>query len=274
MQRDALWMNSVKEIKVKFQSLIYDHLYLIRARWSFKKKVYIISYFRSGNTLLRTYFSILQGRPQLSVYKGDVIRQENTPLTNALDHISLIKSHTFNLNYRDIVYIVRDGRNAMISHLYMTFLWRGHNFSKLEDIYEGIRHLSNGGHFWGDHVRGALDETDKKNVLFIRYEDLINNPSDTLNRILDFVGVDLSSDIINECIRLAKERKSYFENPYNGYTYEPEEGSIYYLLKKHRSEDYWKVIFDDKTKRYFHERGGTEFLLRFGYEESEDWWKL
>jgi hypothetical protein len=266
-------MKSVKEIKVRFRGFIEDHFYLLNARWSLKKKIYLISYFRSGSTLLRTYFSILQGRPQLSIYKGDVIRQEDKPLTNALDHINLIKSHTFNPEYRDIVYIIRDGRNAMISNLYMEFLWGGHNFSKLGDIYEGIRYLSEKGHFWGDHVREALYESAKKNVLFIRYEDLINNPSDTLKKILNFMDVDLPNDTIGGCIGLAKERRSYFENPHNGYAYQPEEDSIYYLVKKHRAEDYWKVIFDDKTKRYFHERGGTEFLLRFGYEKSEEWWR-
>lgn len=131
-------MKSVKEIKVKFRGFIEDHFYLLNARWSLKKKIYLISYFRSGSTLLRTYFSILQGRPQLSIYKGDVIRQEDKPLTKALDHINLIKSHTFNPEYRDIVYIIRDGRNAMISNLYMEFLWGGHNFSKLGDIYEDV----------------------------------------------------------------------------------------------------------------------------------------
>lgn len=266
-------MKNVKEIKLKFQSFMEDHLYLLKAKYSFRKKIYFISYYRSGNSLLRTYFSVLQGRPQLSIYKGDVVRPENEPLTNALNHISLIKSHTFSPKYRDIVYIIRDGRNAMISHLYLTFLWGGHSFSKLEDIHEGIRHLSDQGHFWGDHVKEALNEAAGKNMLFIKYEDLIGKPSDTLKKVINFIGAGLPDETVNECVRLTGERKSYFDDPYNGYTYEPEEGSIYHLLKKHRSEDYWKPIFDDKTKRYFHERGGTEFLLKFGYEESEDWWK-
>ncbi|MGH7793275.1 MAG: sulfotransferase domain-containing protein [Thermodesulfobacteriota bacterium] len=266
-------MKNAREIRAKFQSFMDDHLYLLKAKLSFKKKTYLVSYFRSGNSLVRTYFSILQGRPQLSVYKGDVIREQNEPLTKALDHINLIKSHTFNPEYEDVVYIARDGRNAMISHLYMTFLWGGHNFSKLEDIYEGIRHLSGQGHFWGDHVKEALSEAVGKNVLLIKYENLTNNPAETLKKITNFMGVDLSDDTINRCVGLARESKSYFENPHNGYTYEPEENSIYHFLKKHRSEDYWKKIFDDRTKRYFHERGGTEFLLKFGYEQSDDWWK-
>lgn len=59
-------------------------------------------------------------------------------------------------------------------------------------------------------------------MLFIRYEDLINNPSDALKKILNFMDVDLPNDTIGGCIGLAKERKSYFENPHNRYAYQPE----------------------------------------------------
>jgi hypothetical protein len=32
-------------------------------------------------------------------------------------------------------------------------------------------------------------------------------------------------------------------------------------------------IFDSRSNRYFNETGGTRWLLHFGYERSEDWWK-
>src|SRR5271166_2146365 len=57
-----------------------------------RKLVYLVSYPRSGNTLVREYFSLLQGRAQQSIYPGDVVDPTDAALTHALDHIEIIKS--------------------------------------------------------------------------------------------------------------------------------------------------------------------------------------
>jgi Sulfotransferase domain len=238
-----------------------------------KKIVYLVSYPRSGNTLVRTYFSILQGRPQLSIYRGDVIKTSSRALTRALAHVRLIKSHTFPSGSHDIIYLVRDGRNAMISHLYLMFLWKGHHFWRLEEISEAIEYLSNEGHFWGDHVRAALAQTGRRNICFIKYEDLARTPAQALAAMVRFMGVSVPDSILDECIRLAAEDTTYFRRPGSGYLYEPEPNSIYDMLKKHRREDYWRKIFNSDAMKYFHEHGGTEFLMRFGYEKSAAWWQ-
>ena len=66
---------------------------LRRARRGNRKLVYLVSYPRSGNTLVREYFSLLQGRAQHSIYPGDVVDATDAALTHALDHIEIIKSH-------------------------------------------------------------------------------------------------------------------------------------------------------------------------------------
>jgi hypothetical protein len=152
-------------------------------------------------------------------------------------------------------------------------LFGGHQYYRLNELYDGLRHLDEIEGFWGDHVAEALDQAKRRPVLFARYEDLVNSPQKTLARMAEFLGAQLSAELLTDCVRRLSESDSYASNPYNGYIYEPVKNSIYDILKRHRRQNYWRLIFDQRSKRYFHERGGTKLLLHFGYEQSGDWWR-
>jgi len=235
--------------------------------------VYLVSYPRSGNTLVREYFSLLQGRAQRSVYEGDVVDSPEAALTHALDHVELVKSHQIPSDPSPMIYLVRDGRNATLSFLYMKFLFGDHRYSALTEAYEGIWRLNAVEGSWADHVSEAVRQSAVRKVLFVRYEDLISSPETALQRISEFVEADVAAAALGECIRRQKRCSRYVQNPYNGYLYTPAKGSIYDVLKQHRDGDYWRHIFDVRSRRYFHDCGGTRMLLRFGYERSEDWWE-
>jgi hypothetical protein len=234
---------------------------------------YLVSYPRSGNTLVREYLAILQGRPQFSLYDGDVVGTSEAGLTPDLDHVEIIKSHQIPSLDGPLIYLVRDGRNASLSFLYMAFLFGGHQFSSLSEVYAGLRHLDESEGSWGSHVAKALALSKTRSLLLARYEDLVRRPELILSRIAAFLGASLSSEVVGQCIRRQRATSTYASNPYSGYTYVPEKNSIYDILKRHRQEDYWRHIFDSRTKRYFHEGGGTAALLHFGYERSRDWWR-
>ena len=238
-----------------------------------RSRIYLVSYPRSGNTLVRAYFSILQGRPQLSVYEGDVVEATHGALTRALDHVEIIKTHQMPTGNGAMIYLVRDGRNATLSFLYMAFLFGGHQFSRLSEVYDGVRHLDTAEGCWADHVAQALQQREIRKTLFVRYEDLIRDPVATLAQMARFLNADVSDEALGDCVRLHQASENYAENPYNGYIYQPAKDSIYDILKRHRRQDYWRHILDDRSKRYFHERGSTELLLHFGYENAADWWK-
>jgi hypothetical protein len=247
--------------------------FLDRRRSGGRKRAYLVSYPRSGSTLVREYFSILQGRPQLSVYDGDVVSSTNVALTQSLDHVEIIKSHQMPVDGDPMIYLVRDGRNATLSFLYMSFLFGGHQFSSLAEAYDGIRHLDGAEGCWADHVAQALQQGERRQTLFVRYEDLMCSPEAMLARMARFMNAEVPVEALGDCVRRQKASNDYATNPYNGYLYEPAKNLIYDILKRHRRDDYWRHIFDSRSKRYFHERGGTRFLLHFGYERSPDWWK-
>lgn len=238
-----------------------------------RKRCYLVSYPRSGNTLVRDYFAILQGRPQLSVYAGDVVPSNNAALTPSLAHIDLVKSHHMPADDHPVIYLVRDGRNATLSFLYMSFLFGGHRFLGLEDVHEAIQWIDSLEGCWSNHVARARQESLTRAMLFVRHEDLVATPESALDQMLRFLGVDVSAATIADCVQRQKQSDRYAGNPYGGFLHRPAEKSIYALLQQHRQGAYWRHIFDERTRRYFHERGGTGHLLHFGYECSADWWK-
>jgi hypothetical protein len=247
---------------------------LERWRWLARRNhVYLVSYPRSGSTLLRSYFSILQGRPQYAAYHGDIVWSGTPAINAAFDHIALIKTHQFPADDKPMLYLVRDGRNATLSHLYLTFLWGGHRYSRLTETYDGIRHLDRAEGSWARHVEEALRQCEQRSTLFLRYEDLVRSPEEALLQAARFTGAELSLAELAECVARHRREDRYATQSYSGYLYEPEPNSIYDILKQHRGEDYWRHIFDSQCRKYFHRTGATAFLLRFGYEQSADWWR-
>jgi hypothetical protein len=241
--------------------------------WPARKRAHLVSYPRSGNTLVREFLAILQGRPQPSVYAGDVVGSRNAALTHALDRIDVVKSHQMPADGDAMIYLVRDGRNATLSFLYMSYLFGGHTFSALSEVYDGIRQLDEAEGSWADNVADALLLSESRPTLFVRYEDLVSAPQTALGQIARFLGADVPAEVLDDCIRRQKTSVSYVANPKNGYLYRPPKGSIYDLLKQHRRDSYWRHIFDDRSRKYFHASGATQFLLHFDFERSADWWK-
>lgn len=238
-----------------------------------RRRVHLVSYPRSGNTLVREYFAILQGAPQLSVYDDDVVRPRAAALTEALDKLELVKSHQLPTDGSPMVYLVRDGRNAALSFLFMSFLFGGHCASQLSEVFDAIRQLDATEGSWTNHVAAALERAETRPTLIVRCEDLVETPEAVLAGITRFMGAEVSEATLAECVRQHRASTDYGDNPYNGYTYEPAENSIYDLLKRHRGGEYWRHILDQRTRRYLHESGATRLLLQLGYETSADWWR-
>lgn len=236
-------------------------------------RCYLVSYPRSGSTLVRDYFAMLQGRPQFSIYAGDVVQASGAALTSSLDHIELLKAHQMPAGDDPVIYLVRDGRNATLSFLYMSFQFGGHAFSELSEVYDAIRWLDRAEGCWAEHVAQALEQEQRRPVLFVRYEDLVARPEAALEDMIRFIGAEVAPPVLADCVRRQKRSDRYAENPYNGFLHRPAQNSIYDLLQQHRRGAYWRHILDARSKQYFHARGATRALMHFCYEDSEDWWQ-
>jgi hypothetical protein len=160
--------------------------------------VWLASYPRSGNTLLRQILWHCFGLRSASVYKNDL--GGNTALEEYVGHIehnpnmhkqlekygvSLIKTHRLveqNSN-TPAIYVIRDGRAACVS------LWKFFDgFIPLDAVIEGQHTFGT----WSDHVM-SWDPWNRQNTLLLEYENLSNDLPKTLKSISSF----LKKEIIN-----------------------------------------------------------------------------
>lgn len=183
-----------------------------------------------------------------------------------------------------LIFIVRDGRDAAISHRFQTFIDAVQHLSS-EDIkiradFErdptafldgtrsiftetGIHKAASG---WVDNVRETdhqARELFNKQYLALRYEDLLADPWTVMNQVWDFLGANLMDVQLRE--KLNAELAS---NPDKEWQMK-KESSLVIPLHKGKSGT-WQTLFTAKDKAIFKKIAG-EILMTWGYEKDLNW---
>ena len=101
----------------------------------------------------------------------------------------LFKSHLPpQQNYRKVIFLIRDGRDALISYWKMLKqdtpdLSVEHLFNRADELFPCA---------WETHARLWLANSFNADILTIRYEDLLSSPLKELRRVCAFIGVSRS----------------------------------------------------------------------------------
>lgn len=161
---------------------------------------WLASYPRSGNTLLRTVLKHCFGVFSQSVYADEEF--DDPEVAEAVGHEAVgddphrfvaqaqaqgrrlyVKTHELPpARHLPVIYIVRDGRSAVVSHFHYLRQVMGHEL-QLADVIGGRM-----GPLWSDHVRAwALQP--RANRLVVRYENLAAGNEASLHDIGAFIGV-------------------------------------------------------------------------------------
>jgi hypothetical protein len=132
--------------------------------------------------------------------------------------VTFFKSHFFpRPEYRKVVYLLRDGRDAMVSYFHYL---RGLTEQEVDflDLVQGGQMLFPGK--WHEHVEQWLANPHQAKFMILRYEDLKKNTVTELERIADFAGIKCDSTILEAAARdssfsAMKQREQSFawENP-------------------------------------------------------------
>lgn len=181
-----------------------------------------------------------------------------------------------------IIYIVRDGRDVLVSHRFQNFI-DGSQFLTPQDLklrnefarnpdpfLSGqrsvftVQALKSMAKSWAQNVT----ETDRLgHQLFgeayfsLRYEDLLARPFDMLSKAWNFLGVN-HEGLEN---KVAAEMA---ENPDAAWQSEKAPELATALEKGKRGS--WKQLFTERDKKLFKEIAG-QVLVTWGYEENSDW---
>lgn len=207
-------------------------------------RVWLASYPRSGNTLLRLLLNHCFGLRSASVYPNDLGR--NDFLEESTGHIeqdadgkvrfpegapALVKTHEPPADGGRAIYVIRDGRAASVS---LAAFQEGR--VTLEEIIEGRTPFGT----WSNHLK-SWNPWERPETLLLRYEDMVENPGETLRQL----GVFLERKIVSK------------EIP--GRQVIAEQGSRWV---KNKSD--WRDGISEKLLERFHEING-EMMERAGY---------
>ncbi len=87
------------------------------------------------------------------------------------------------------IYVIRDGRDVIVSLYYHKINVRGYDGSFDEHVNDFI---NNDYYNWFEHVRAWLENTENSPILYIQYEHLKRNFREAVEKIASFCNIDLS----------------------------------------------------------------------------------
>ncbi|XP_060078699.1 sulfotransferase 4A1-like [Ylistrum balloti] len=175
-----------------------------------EKDIWVVSFPRSGTTLLQEMVDLVNS-------EGDFVRVQTMPLEERFPYFEysypgiksiqkmesprLIKSHlplsllpkSVREGKAKIIYVARNPKDTCVSYFHFvqllkpTFRFNG-NFN---DFFN--RFINNKVPYspWWRHVKEFWDIRDSPNVLFLKYEDIVEDMGGTVITIAEFLGKDI-----------------------------------------------------------------------------------
>lgn len=160
--------------------------------------IFIASYPRSGNTWMQ-YLIVgmaLDLNPRLA---PDPLVQSLVPDVHATKFYKRFGTPTFfkthhlpQPEYQRVIYLVRDGRDAMVSYFhYLTDLGEAPDFLNLVATGEGLFPCR-----WHEHVEAWLGNPHGAEMMIIHYETLKRDTVGELERICQFAGLERDRSLL------------------------------------------------------------------------------
>lgn len=236
--------------------------------------VFIISYPKSGNTWVRFLIGnyLTQGGmdfknshhviPDMHFNPADINKITLSP--------RIIKSHdSFNEKFKNVIYIVRDGRDVAISYF---FYLKKAGTIPMEFTFERFfneRFITGKVGFgdWGDHVKSWLKATGA-NILIVKYEDLMTDTENVFRRILTFLKIDnidqeqLKSSVIQSSFK--NMAKNETDNPKYFFELGGLKDTGYGFMRKGEMGD-WQNYFTESDLTLFMDKYGR-LMNELGYK--------
>jgi hypothetical protein len=237
------------------------HYYPIRK--TREEDIFIIGFPKSGHTWLQYIAAGLQFGIDAQ-YMNDKLAQEICPdvyhkkFYKRFDKFVFFKSHDLpKPHHRRVIYVVRDGRDAMVSYLHMN-----QNLGikiTLEEMIKKGKHVFPAQ--WHTHIRMWLENPYKAEILFVRYEDLLENTFEEVKKIADFAGLTRTDEQIMRVIEGTKfdnMQKKEKEHGMDGF--KPKKGGFF---RQGKAGSYKKEMPENLQEEFM--RQSRAEMSHFGY---------
>ncbi|XP_077595636.1 sulfotransferase 1C1-like isoform X2 [Stigmatopora nigra] len=157
--------------------------------------------------------------------------QTGLELLEEMDPPRVIKTHLpFQLvpvgiweNKCKVIYVARNAKDTLVSYYYFHHInqmipkpgpWEDfvHNFMRGEVAWGS----------WYDHVKAFWEARQKRNILFLFYEDMQENPRREVERIMNYLDLSISNDVLDHIVEQTSF-KNMKDNPMANYAFVPKE---------------------------------------------------
>jgi hypothetical protein len=240
---------------------------------------YVVSYPRSGNSLLRTFLSFAFRAPTYSVYPGDGRYFSRYFHDTSQPHAVFVKDHSWRDEYSDenVLAVVRDGRDVSLSYARYLYADGYHTYVGPHDLSAFLTFVTERGiGFWADHVRTVLAARERGGrIRLVRYEDIFRNYAglSALARQIANGAPVPRDDQAAFVSHLAESKRMFVGAGWKPNVTLPEDSYLPRDWSVGGGTIDWRRAFDLPARRRFHELGGTEMLLKLGYETDPVWWR-
>ena len=183
--------------------------------------IFVVGFPRSGHTWFQNLIAgvVFGVDPEIA---HDSLIQDLVPdihykhFFKRYGQVAFFKSHALpRKEYRRVVYLLRDGRDAMVSYWHFVTALQG----KVDFLRFVIGEALSPCH-WHEHVERWLANPYQADILVVRYENLHSAPVDELQRFCAFVGVERDVAHLEHVVNKAafakakkKEQTQGWENP-------------------------------------------------------------
>jgi|GEM_PF-1055577 predicted O-linked N-acetylglucosamine transferase (SPINDLY family)/polysaccharide pyruvyl transferase WcaK-like protein/nitrite reductase/ring-hydroxylating ferredoxin subunit len=242
---------------------------------------YVIAYPRSGSTFLLQFLTHAFGTPHYSVYPA-VARYFSSRFHEAEPGRAVfVKDHVLRPEYLEdeILAPMRDGRNCTVSLARYLYAEGGNRFVRRGELADFISFVAARMPYgsWAAHTRALLEARDRgARVRLVRYEETFGSYSGLLalaRELAGGAGVPNEDEAGYQAFVASEKRRMSRRPEWSEGIALPEDSFIPPNWSVGGATSDWCRIFDAPARRRFHDLGGTEMLIRLGYETDEDWWR-
>lgn len=230
------------------------------------KSSFIASYPRSGSTWLRTMLTNVMdpnahSNPNIfnRMIPGTTLARLWLAYHAPVPHI--LSTHSvYRRNIKRVVYVLRDGRDSMLSLYRYTTIRDGVKM----DFNQWFSCYIKGwyGPRWDQHVESWLSKGRnrlRENILIIRYEDCCIDPHNVLSKVCNYLGIKFKLSDINRAVELSSiHNMKCWERKLNGRI--NDENASFYRGRKIALE--WMSMLNDRQRDEFMRI--SKYSLRLG----------
>lgn len=231
--------------------------------------VFICGYPKSGNTWLQHMTTAALFGVNVEIV-SDTLMNELVPdihfkrYYRRFSNPCVFKSHHLpRPAYRRVVYLIRDGRDVMVSYF--------HHLNATAGTADFLRMVQRGDGLsfgkWHDHVEAYLSNPYNAELMIIRYEDLKRDALGQLKRLCSFAGIERDEATLAAAVEVTsfdrmkkKEQRLGWETP--GW---PKDKPF---VRRGQSGSYRDEMPADVLTSFLREAGAT--LVKQGYAGTQD----